>query len=667
MSKYNDFLGDTYENAEIKQAPLFKFNTTLNNSSDYINTSYTQLHDVNYQTFYISNLALSIINTSTFQRLRHLHQLGVTYMVYPSGDNKRFPHCIGTYYIAGIMLENIINNTIRIYNNLLKNEINKEELNKYDIHLYINEIPELKSQKESGMTPRIIELVKIAGLVHDLGHGPFSHLFDECFNDEIPDSILAKEHEYRSYLLLKYIVKHYNIPITDDELTFIKNLIMPDKHHNGFIYQIVSNDINGIDVDKIDYILRDCYSVNVNHSVSDWKKLLENCIMYNNNIYYLNKSMDQIKELFTSRYKMHKTVYGHKTVISIQKEFSEILKLIDCELDFVKTIIDMKDDNDSDQLSMFANQFTNIMIDTTIIGQINMWTSYYNKYNHDKNINKKDVNIQDYFPLKNKDNLPNILKAINIYNDVSCRMLLKSCGSITLPLGNNMNFSKEDKINLKEMVFKNIVDKFENANDKKIINDNLFINIKKVGYIGGSGLFGKIKTYGYTMESNGHKDFPKLEEIDVFNSSLDSGNQQEIIIHVYFNIKQTNLDLSNNINYISIIKNLVKNIHSAYGNCLLNIILSNKLKYTQNEHHPKQKFTDIIEQININTQNIKSPGRTSPTVFIDNNLIKTLSMDNSSILNKLPLSNLNLDSDVVSVTKIPSSHKDSNLNNIYIQ
>jgi HD superfamily phosphohydrolase len=167
----------------------------------------------------IKNLALRIIDTPEFQRLRNIKQLGTAHYVFPGAIHTRFEHSIGVYHLAGLLLDK----------------------------LKISQ-PELK------LSDRQIELVKIGGLVHDLGHGPFSHMFDDDFIGKMRPNSKYKKHEYRSIAMLKHIINKYNIDINKEEVEFITSLIMPKEDDVGYIYQIISNKVNSIDVDKFDYI-----------------------------------------------------------------------------------------------------------------------------------------------------------------------------------------------------------------------------------------------------------------------------------------------------------------------------------------------------------------------------------------------------------------------------
>ena len=131
-----------------------------------IDQNYKQFYDNIHNYIKVSNIACKIIDSKPFQRLRSLHQLGTCHYVFPTATHTRFEHSIGTYYLTGRLLNNI------------KNKINKDTLEEY-----LKNISELKEYYEKTnnyiLDNYICELIKIGGLCHDLGHGPFSHLFEE--------------------------------------------------------------------------------------------------------------------------------------------------------------------------------------------------------------------------------------------------------------------------------------------------------------------------------------------------------------------------------------------------------------------------------------------------------------------------------------------------------
>src|SRR5437868_6262437 len=120
----------------------------------------------------------------------------------------------------------------------------------------------------------------------------------------------------------------------------MKNIINPEKHHTGFVYQIVSNSLNGLDVDKFDYISRDSYVTGI-QTKFNYQRLVDHAIVIDNNICYPEQSIGDIIELYSTRYKLHKTVYAHKSAISAQYMIIEIFKYLDKILNLCDSVNDM--------------------------------------------------------------------------------------------------------------------------------------------------------------------------------------------------------------------------------------------------------------------------------------------------------------------------------------
>ncbi|KTG45473.1 hypothetical protein cypCar_00047753 [Cyprinus carpio] len=137
-------------------------------------------------------LLVKIIDTPQFQRLRHIKQLGGAYWVFPGASHNRFEHSIGVAYLAGCMVKSL-----------------------------------QEKQPELHITNRDILCVTIAGLCHDLGHGPFSHLFDKKF-----------------------------IPAVQSDAKWKWPADCGRNEDKAFLYEIVANKRNSIDVDKWDYFAR---------------------------------------------------------------------------------------------------------------------------------------------------------------------------------------------------------------------------------------------------------------------------------------------------------------------------------------------------------------------------------------------------------------------------
>ena len=239
-----------------------------------------------------------IIDTPEFKRLHNLRQLGASYMVYPSANHTRFEHSLGVSHLGKILIESL-----------------------------------QKNQPNLNITDNLVELVQIAGLIHDIGHGPFSHLYDDHIRKKD-----QPEHEDRGIQIFKRIIQEYNIPISESEQQIIVDMIVPpDDKKNNYLYQIVANKQCSIDVDKIDYIQRDCYHVGIGLS-EKYDRLLTMCrvVEFNGNqvLAWPDKLQGEIVLLFETRYRLHRRVYNHRTVKACEYLIIDLLKgkNLDCRM-----------------------------------------------------------------------------------------------------------------------------------------------------------------------------------------------------------------------------------------------------------------------------------------------------------------------------------------------
>ena len=250
----------------------------------------------------VDSIAKSIIDTPEFQRLRRILQGGVLHYVFPTANHSRFEHSIGTYYLAKKLINNL--------------KTNQPELN---------------------ISDDIVKIVSVAALCHDLGHMMYSHMFDDIFLpqlDKFKDLGKYAIHEERSILILEHMIKKYGIDINKEELIVIGDLINPkdnnydnwnEKYKIGrWIFEIVSNPRNNVDVDKFDYINRDNRAIGLKLDV-DFSRLIMQARVINDEICYPIQAKENIYHLFFIRYQLHRRIYHHKTVKAIEILMGKLL------------------------------------------------------------------------------------------------------------------------------------------------------------------------------------------------------------------------------------------------------------------------------------------------------------------------------------------------------
>lgn len=220
------------------------------------------------------------IDAKEFQRLRRIHQLGGNFQVYPSAEHSRFSHSLGVYEIVRRML----------------NEVKslKEELSEYE--------------KVS---------VMLAGLLHDVGHGPFSHAFEHVteFNHE----------EYTAKIILEntqinQILNEVNPKLAQDVVNIIEH-----KHENDILNQIVSAQL---DADRMDYLLRDSYFSATSYGQFDLERILRTLRVKNQNgkkhLVVKYTGIHSVEDYIMARYQMYWQVYFHPVARSYETIFIQL-------------------------------------------------------------------------------------------------------------------------------------------------------------------------------------------------------------------------------------------------------------------------------------------------------------------------------------------------------
>uniref|UniRef100_A0A452QUU6 Deoxynucleoside triphosphate triphosphohydrolase SAMHD1 n=1 Tax=Ursus americanus TaxID=9643 RepID=A0A452QUU6_URSAM len=240
-------------------------------------------------------LLIRIIDTPQFQRLRYIKQLGGSYYIFPGASHNRFEHSLGVGYLAGCLVRAL-----------------------------------REKQPELQISARDVLCVQIAGLCHDLGiffkKGFYLFL---CFIErEWKEGLMMFEHLINSNGL-KADMEYYGL-IPEEDICFIKELITgplesPIKDSSwpykgrpkekSFLYEIVANKRNGIDVDKWDYFARDCHHLGIqnNFDYQRFIKFARVCEVDNRKrICTRDKEVGNLYDMFHTRNSLHRRAYQHK-------------------------------------------------------------------------------------------------------------------------------------------------------------------------------------------------------------------------------------------------------------------------------------------------------------------------------------------------------------------
>lgn len=213
-----------------------------------------------------------LIDHPWFQRLRRIKQLGLTNLVYPGALHTRFHHAMGAMHLMGLAIE-----VLRSKNN----EITEEEA--------------------KGVT--------IAILLHDIGHGPYSHALEHSIVNNI-------NHEDISELLMGRLNEEFN-----GELSLAIK-IFQNKYKKKFLHQLVSSQL---DMDRLDYLKRDSFFTGVSEGVISSDRIIKMLNVVNDELAIEAKGIYSIEKFIIARRLMYWQVYLHKTVLSAENSLVNIL------------------------------------------------------------------------------------------------------------------------------------------------------------------------------------------------------------------------------------------------------------------------------------------------------------------------------------------------------
>ncbi len=218
-------------------------------------------------------IIFDLIEHPYFQRLRRIKQLGLTSLVYPGALHTRFHHAMGAMHLMGQAIDVIRSKG---------NEINEEEA----------------------------QAVTIAILLHDIGHGPFSHALEHSIVSNV-------NHEDISDLFMNDLNKEFNGKLT------LAIKIFENKYSKKFLHQLVSSQL---DMDRLDYLNRDSFFTGVSEGVISSDRIIKMLTVVNGQLAIEAKGIYSIEKFLIARRLMYWQVYLHKTVLSAEDMLVNILK-----------------------------------------------------------------------------------------------------------------------------------------------------------------------------------------------------------------------------------------------------------------------------------------------------------------------------------------------------
>ena len=270
-------------------------------------------------------LLFSIIGHPWYQRLRRIHQMALAQLVYPGAVHSRLHHSLGAY------------------------------------HLMCQAVTELK-QKETEISPEEELAVKAAILLHDIGHGPFSHalehvLVPQCGHEELGLQIM--------HALNKQMEGKLDLTIS----------IFTGNYHKPFLHQLISGQL---DVDRMDYLTRDSFFTGVSEGVIGYDRILKMLAVQDDQLMVEEKGIYSVEKFLIARRQMYWQVYLHKAVLAAEKMLVKIIErareigAMSCSVPLNRFLFSEYDINNlEDVLSGFCQ-----LDDYDIISAVKHWTHH---------------------------------------------------------------------------------------------------------------------------------------------------------------------------------------------------------------------------------------------------------------------------------------------------
>jgi HD superfamily phosphohydrolase len=241
----------------------------------------------------VEGLFVDLLETPELQRLYNIKQLGLAHLVFPGAHHTRLEHSLGTYNIASKAAENL------------------------------------------GLKEDEKEILSCAALLHDIGHGPFSHTLESILREslnvdhmDLAEKIIfgsyeifeADEKEIIDFPSVCEILDRYSI-----DKKMVADIIKGDESKKPYLCHL----LNGVvDVDQLDYLTRDAYYTGVAYGMIDTERFLQTLTKYDDNIAILRKGVGVVENILMARALMYSSVYFHKTVRIAELMLSKAIEMI---------------------------------------------------------------------------------------------------------------------------------------------------------------------------------------------------------------------------------------------------------------------------------------------------------------------------------------------------
>jgi len=280
------------------------------------------INDTVHGTIRLDPLVLDLMETLELQRLNSIRQLGLTYLVFPGANHSRIEHCLGVSHVAARIADVL------------------------------------------GLPPEDRQLVMAAGLLHDLGHGPFSHTLEHVLSSELSvdhmdltqriitgedDNVAAEDRRVFPEVrrLPEVLEKHGIQPARVADLIrglgpdapqgSLADFSRRKRGERRVLYQIIHS---AVDADQIDYLIRDAHYTGVALGVIDVNRLVQTLVLRDGGLAVDRKGLPALEGILVARALMYSSVYFHKTVRIAESMVSRAVERANAPIASIQKMVD---------------------------------------------------------------------------------------------------------------------------------------------------------------------------------------------------------------------------------------------------------------------------------------------------------------------------------------